>query len=190
LQLYNFCRYIHPDQPGYLQLLKSLCSGDCQWGDAATQWACTVSECCLDQYQTGVQSKIFISVKSISKDSPTLGQRSCGQMLKEIIVHDRSKDQRSNQLCSDNFQCWKTCFNLYKFSTKIWSFQSHNNAILQNIGVCCFSSVSLQDSEQKDSKYKLLNLFVPGTSLILFMGIPVFESLLYLLLHILECQSR
>jgi hypothetical protein len=22
--------YIHPDQPGYLQLLKSLCSGDCQ----------------------------------------------------------------------------------------------------------------------------------------------------------------
>ncbi len=31
---------------------------------------------------------------------------------------------------------------------------------------------------------------MPGTCLILFMDIPVLESLLYLLFHILECQSR
>lgn len=96
-----------------------LLSEPVQWVNAAL---INIEEECNPKYS--FRSKVSRRIHQ------TLGQRSCGQMLKEIIVHDRSKDQSSNQLRSDNFQCWKTtCFNLYKFSTKIWSFQSHNNAI-------------------------------------------------------------
>ncbi len=55
------CRYIHPDQPGYLQLLQSLRSGDCQWWHRGLLIDKLIKKVVLQPYKGGylVINKIY-----------------------------------------------------------------------------------------------------------------------------------